>query len=279
MSRTRSTALVLLLSGCAAPAFSSHPKTLPESWPVLLATWQAANAIELGKGDAGRSEAFTSFSGQLNMASQAAGLFEPRGEDEKLLCSIFSMRFREAADMAFQPPSGGDFFYRAWKHFEWHLLGAYKDLVEFHRDIDRYVFNLDERNPDRYGEGPAPAAGATADRIPKVRRELLDTIELLRKRGALKEGATEVQQWRSARLYLALEKQEPYPDPNLRPEALSRIQGLIRNLASDDISKRDEAMRELMELGEPAIRPLIEMADGADSETRSRITEIVSPRK
>lgn len=45
---------------------------------------------------------------------------------------------------------GGDFFYRGWKHFEWHILGAYKDLVQLHRDVDRYVFNLDERNPDRY---------------------------------------------------------------------------------------------------------------------------------
>ncbi len=44
----------------------------------------------------------------------------------------------------------GGIFYRAWKHFEWHLLGAYKDLVELHKEIDRYVFNLDERNPDRY---------------------------------------------------------------------------------------------------------------------------------
>jgi hypothetical protein len=44
----------------------------------------------------------------------------------------------------------GDFFYRAWKHLEWHILGAYKDLCELHREIDRYVFNLDERNPDRY---------------------------------------------------------------------------------------------------------------------------------
>ena len=45
---------------------------------------------------------------------------------------------------------GGDFWYRSWKHIEWHFLGAYKDLVELHKDIDRYVFNLDERNPDRY---------------------------------------------------------------------------------------------------------------------------------
>lgn len=45
---------------------------------------------------------------------------------------------------------GGDFFYRGWKHFEWHILGAYKDLVQFHRDIDKFIFNLDERDPDRY---------------------------------------------------------------------------------------------------------------------------------
>jgi len=45
---------------------------------------------------------------------------------------------------------GGDFFYRGWKHLEWHILGAYKDLVEMHRDIDRFIFDLDERDPDRY---------------------------------------------------------------------------------------------------------------------------------
>ncbi len=42
------------------------------------------------------------------------------------------------------------FYYRGWKHIEWHLLGAYKDLVELHKEIDRYIFNLDERDPDRY---------------------------------------------------------------------------------------------------------------------------------
>jgi hypothetical protein len=44
----------------------------------------------------------------------------------------------------------GNVFYRAWKHIEWHILGAYKDFVELHKEIDRYAFNLDERNPDRY---------------------------------------------------------------------------------------------------------------------------------
>jgi hypothetical protein len=44
----------------------------------------------------------------------------------------------------------GSVFYRIWKHLEWHVLGAYKDLVELHKEIDRYAFNLDERNPDRY---------------------------------------------------------------------------------------------------------------------------------
>ncbi len=45
---------------------------------------------------------------------------------------------------------GEGLFDHMWKHVQWHLLGAYKDLVELHKDIDRYVFNLDERNPDRY---------------------------------------------------------------------------------------------------------------------------------
>ncbi|MBI2898825.1 MAG: hypothetical protein HYY17_01435 [Planctomycetes bacterium] len=45
---------------------------------------------------------------------------------------------------------GEGLFDRVWKHLQWHLLGAYKDLVELHKEIDRYIFNLDERNPDRY---------------------------------------------------------------------------------------------------------------------------------
>lgn len=278
MNRIRCAAL-LLLSGCAAPVFTGGPKNLEESWPVVVTAWQAANEIERGKGNAERSEAFTSFSGQLNLAFHAAGLYEPRGEDEKLLGSILSMRFRDAAERAFQAPSEGDFFYRAWKHFEWHILGAFKDLEEFHRDIDRHVFGLDERDPDRYGGPPAPATDAAPDPTPKIRRELLDAMGLLRKRGALKESATETQQWRSARLYLALERQEPYPAPQLSPQALSRIREMILNLASDDISTRDGASRELMELGEPAIRPLIEATDGSDPETRARIRQIVSPRK
>ena len=44
----------------------------------------------------------------------------------------------------------GSVWYRAWKHIEWHILGAYKDFVQLHKEIDRYAFNLDERNPDRY---------------------------------------------------------------------------------------------------------------------------------
>ena len=44
----------------------------------------------------------------------------------------------------------GSVFYRAYKHLEWHILGAYKDLCELHREIDRYFFDLDERDPDRY---------------------------------------------------------------------------------------------------------------------------------
>ncbi len=45
---------------------------------------------------------------------------------------------------------GGDFFYRGWKHLEWHVLGAYKDLVQLHKDFDKFALGLDERDPDRY---------------------------------------------------------------------------------------------------------------------------------
>jgi hypothetical protein len=39
---------------------------------------------------------------------------------------------------------------RAWDHTKWHINGAYQDLVEIHKTVDRHVFNLDEKNPDRY---------------------------------------------------------------------------------------------------------------------------------
>jgi hypothetical protein len=45
---------------------------------------------------------------------------------------------------------GGDFFCRAWNHLEWHVQGAYQDLTHLHRDIDKYIFNLDDGDPDRY---------------------------------------------------------------------------------------------------------------------------------
>jgi hypothetical protein len=61
-----------------------------------------------------------------------------------LLIAVVALAFTGCAR------GGGDFFYRGWKHLEWHFLGAYKDLVNLHKDIDRYVFNLDERDPDRY---------------------------------------------------------------------------------------------------------------------------------
>ncbi len=37
-----------------------------------------------------------------------------------------------------------------WDHTKWHLHGAYQDLVEIEKTIDRHIFNLDETNPDRY---------------------------------------------------------------------------------------------------------------------------------
>ena len=45
---------------------------------------------------------------------------------------------------------GGSVLHRGWNHIQWHILGAYKDLVNLHEEIDKYVFNLDIRDPDRY---------------------------------------------------------------------------------------------------------------------------------
>jgi hypothetical protein len=44
----------------------------------------------------------------------------------------------------------GGVLHRGWNHLQWHILGAYKDLTNLHEEIDKYVFNLDIRDPDRY---------------------------------------------------------------------------------------------------------------------------------
>lgn len=41
-------------------------------------------------------------------------------------------------------------FETLWDHTKWHIHGAYQDLVEIHKTVDRHIFNLDETNPDRY---------------------------------------------------------------------------------------------------------------------------------
>ncbi len=61
-----------------------------------------------------------------------------------LLAAVVMVSFSGCAQ------DSGSVFYRAWKHLEWHLLGAYKDLSNLHKDIDKFIFNLDERDPDRY---------------------------------------------------------------------------------------------------------------------------------
>jgi hypothetical protein len=38
----------------------------------------------------------------------------------------------------------------ATKHLNLHLLKAYRDLVELHREIDWFWFDLDEEDPDLY---------------------------------------------------------------------------------------------------------------------------------
>ena len=44
----------------------------------------------------------------------------------------------------------GGTLHRGWNHIQWHILGAYKDLVNIHEEVDKYFFNLDIRDPDRY---------------------------------------------------------------------------------------------------------------------------------
>ena len=39
---------------------------------------------------------------------------------------------------------------RRSRHMELHLLVPYKQLVELHREIDYFIFNLDEGNPNLY---------------------------------------------------------------------------------------------------------------------------------
>jgi hypothetical protein len=45
---------------------------------------------------------------------------------------------------------GEDWLYRTKKHLELHVLKFYKQLTELHKDIDRYIFDLDIEDPENY---------------------------------------------------------------------------------------------------------------------------------
>ena len=45
---------------------------------------------------------------------------------------------------------GEDFPYRGWKHVEWHFYKFHRQLVNLHVQIDRFIFDLDEEDPDNY---------------------------------------------------------------------------------------------------------------------------------
>lgn len=39
---------------------------------------------------------------------------------------------------------------RMVKHLELHLMPPYRQLIELHREIDYFIFNLDETDPNLY---------------------------------------------------------------------------------------------------------------------------------
>jgi hypothetical protein len=46
--------------------------------------------------------------------------------------------------------AGHDFIYRSMKHLELHTTTLYKQFTDFHHDIDRFIFKLDEEDPTIY---------------------------------------------------------------------------------------------------------------------------------
>lgn len=49
-----------------------------------------------------------------------------------------------------QTAPGESTWYRAKRHMELHLLAPYNDLVELHREVDWFFFDIDDDNPDLY---------------------------------------------------------------------------------------------------------------------------------
>jgi hypothetical protein len=44
----------------------------------------------------------------------------------------------------------GDYLYRVKNYTEWHIKGAYNDLIDMQRWIDKHVMNQDVMNPNDY---------------------------------------------------------------------------------------------------------------------------------
>ena len=267
--------LLALGAGCATGAKLDKPSGLDGAWPDLLEVWQAGKEVDSKKTREEKGAAYVRFVELLHETYSRAGLYEVTGNDEFLVSHLLTKRQEELAQGAFAIGSD-DFFYRGWKHIQWHIMGAYKDFAQLHREIDRYFFNLTERDPDRYGETPS-AEEKVEPKAEDPRHDLLEKIQVLKEKKWIPENATVVQEWRIGRLYQALEAGESYPDPTPDPKLVLEVSRLVKELSSPELEVREAAGRKLVELGEPAIAPLAENLKSADAETEARIRWILHP--
>lgn len=81
---------------------------------------------------------------------------------------------------------------------------------------------------------------------------------------------------RVARLVVALELKQPYPAPApVTPELQARVKTLIEQLGEDDISVREKATADLVEIGEPAVPQLREACESSNAELKLRARQLL----
>lgn len=90
-----------------------------------------------------------------------------------------------------------------------------------------------------------------------------------------KESAPWVKR-RVTRLVVALEMKQPYPAPApATPGLQARVKALIEQLGEDEISVREKASADLVEIGEPAVPQLKEACESSNAELKLRARQLL----
>ncbi len=269
----------------AMPAFpQDDPSTkLREAWPKLQEAWKATTEFKASLADAKSRARETpdealKIVGQLHVAFEAAGLWHADiVPDLAALKQVFKARV--AGFLSF---SGG--------------FGSINSQEEYQRMQQEYQRAIEEWSNRRAGRGAAQAKSTPISDFETGAAELLklkdsgdedlvqDAVSKMRK--ALKDLGImdeETPPWvrvRLTNLLRALALGQPCPEiPKATDEQRRKIDDVLSLLEEGDLNAREDAVKELLKLGEIAVpQARKRYAETADAESKVRLKRILGLR-